>query len=237
MFDIVHMFAKEAGMLNNKNELRTHPMETGERKYLPAAGRDRFLPLYDPFVKLFRGDRARKRLIEKATIQSNDRVLEIGCGTGTLILMIKELHPTVNAFGLDPDPKALNRAKRKSQKAGVEVQLDQGFSDALPYPNESFDLVFSSFMFHHLSKDEKLKTLVEVHRVLKPDGYLFLLDFDGPQPKDSGLSRWIHSRHRLEDNSESKIHALLQEAGFSSPQTIDHGRFLLFRTAYYRNLR
>src|SRR5258708_1611032 len=59
------------------------------RTYLPAAGRDWLLPLYDPFVKLLGGDAARKALLDQAAIRASQRVLDIGCGTGTLVVMIK----------------------------------------------------------------------------------------------------------------------------------------------------
>jgi ubiquinone/menaquinone biosynthesis C-methylase UbiE len=151
------------------------------RVYVPAAGHHWFLPLYDPLVKLLGGDQAMRALLDQAAIRPGHRVLDIGCGTGSLVTLIKRLHPDVDVVGLDPDPKALARGKRKAERAAVSIQLDQGFSDELPYPEASFDRVFSSFMFHHLQPDEKEKTLREVRRVLKPGGSLHLLDFGGPE--------------------------------------------------------
>ena len=84
------------------------------KTYLPAAGHDWLLPLYDSFVKLLGGEAARKTLLDQATMQPSFRLLDIGCGTGTLAILIKRLHPGVDVVGLDPDPKALARAKRKS---------------------------------------------------------------------------------------------------------------------------
>ena len=78
--------------------------------YVPAAGCDLFLPLYDPIVKLLGGDRARKQLVDQAAIRTGNRVLEVGCGTGSLLFTIKYAHPDVEVVGLDPDPKALTRA-------------------------------------------------------------------------------------------------------------------------------
>jgi len=147
-------------------------MEVYRRPYIPAAGLDWALPLYDPMVKLFGGDRARKALLDQAAIQTGHRVLDIGCGTGVLVTLIKRLHSDVDVVGLDPDPKALIRARRKAERAAVQIQLDQGYSDELPYPDASFDRVLSSFMLHHLQADEKESTLREVRRVLKPGGSL-----------------------------------------------------------------
>src|SRR5918994_1732899 len=86
-------------------------MEEIQKTYLPAAGHDWMLPLYDPLVKLLGGDRARRALLDQALIRPGHRILDIGCGTGTLVVLLKCLHPGVEGIGLDPDPKALARAR------------------------------------------------------------------------------------------------------------------------------
>src|SRR5262245_14038956 len=169
-------------------------MSETHRTYLPAAGHDWALPLYDPFVKLLGGDKTRRTLIEEAKLQSGQRVLEIGCGTGSLVVPIKQRYPGVDVVGLDPDPKALARANQKALRANVAIHFDEGFSDGMPYPAASFDRVFSSFMFHHLPLKEKASTLVEVRRVLKPGGRLLLLDFAGSR-RHGFLARLIHASH------------------------------------------
>jgi ubiquinone/menaquinone biosynthesis C-methylase UbiE len=211
-------------------------MSHGERTYLPAAGHDWALPLYDPIVKLLGAEAARAALLDQAALQRADRVLDIGCGTGTLATRIKQLYPDVTVAGLDPDPKALVRARRKAQRAGTSVQFDQGFSDALPYPAASFDRVFSSFMFHHLPADQREKTLREVRRVLAPRGSLHLLDFDRPdQPPARSLAARIHSSKHLRDNSENNILGLMKQAGLVGVKKV-MARTMLFgllRIGYY----
>ncbi len=210
-------------------------MAAPHRTYLPAAGYDWILPLYDPFVKLLGGDRARKALVDQADIRPGHRVLDIGCGTGTLVVLVKRLHPDVEVVGLDPDPRALFSARRKAYRAKVAVQLDRGFSDELPYPEASFDRVFSSFMLHHLQPEEKEGTLREVRRVLKPGGFLHLLDFGGSQAPDEGLlARWLHAHHRVRDNFEGRILTLMSQAGLADPKEIDHRTLLFARIAYYQ---
>jgi ubiquinone/menaquinone biosynthesis C-methylase UbiE len=163
-----------------------------EKAYLPAAGHDWLLPLYDPLVKVLGGNTARRILLDQATVRPGHRVLDIGCGTGTLAMLIKRLHPDVDVVGLDPDPKALARAKRKAERSAVSIRLDQGFSHELPYPEASFDRVFSTFMFHHLMGDEREKTLYEVRRVLTPGGSLHMLDFMGTDASSHGpLARYF----------------------------------------------
>jgi ubiquinone/menaquinone biosynthesis C-methylase UbiE len=126
---------------------------------LPAAGHDLFLPLYDPLVRLLGGERARRELINQARIEDRRRALDIGCGTGTLVMMLKKQFPAVEVAGVDPDEKALRRAKTKATRAGVSLQLDQGFADELPYEDSSFDRVLSSLMFHHLEEQDREKNV------------------------------------------------------------------------------
>src|SRR5262245_34037787 len=166
-------------------------MSETARTYLPAAGRDWALPLYDPFVRLLGGDAARAVLLEQAALQAGHRVLDIGCGTGTLAVLIKHKYPEVEVVGLDPDPKALARAARKARRAALSIQLDRGFADQLPYAEGSFDRVFSSFMLHHVEGDAKAATLREVCRVLKSGARLHLLDFATSHSHSPGrISRW-----------------------------------------------
>ena len=84
-------------------------MSESTRTYLPAAGYDWSLPLYDPIVKLLGGDKARMVLLDHAALRPGYRVLDIGCGTGTLATLIKRFHPDVEVVGIDPDPKAVRR--------------------------------------------------------------------------------------------------------------------------------
>lgn len=210
-------------------------MSETQRTYLPAAGRHWALPLYDPFVKLFGGDSARKLLIDQASLRPGLRILDIGCGTGTMVVMIKRLHPDVSVVALDPDPKALARGRQKAERHSLSIQFDRGFSDELPYPNSSFDRVFSSLMYHHLPSDEKQDTLREVGRVLRAGGSFHLLDFEGPDSHEHGfLAHLLRANPRLQDNAESRILNLLQQAGFTDPKKVGRRRMFFGAVAYYQ---
>jgi ubiquinone/menaquinone biosynthesis C-methylase UbiE len=210
-------------------------MANSRRTYLPAAGRDSLLPLYDLMTKLVGADQARRGLLDQAQIRSGHRVLDVGCGTGSLTIQLKRLNPETDVVGLDPDPKALALAKRKAERAAASIQFDQGFGDELPYPDGSFDRVLSSLMFHHVPTDEKGKTLRAVRRVLKHCGEFHMLDFEGPEKGAHGiLSRLLHSSQRLKDNSESRVLQFMTEAGFAEPKKVGHREMFFGHIAYYR---
>jgi ubiquinone/menaquinone biosynthesis C-methylase UbiE len=203
---------------------------TSAQRFVPAAGHDWLLPFYDPLWRLLGGASHLEAFVQQAELQPGHRVLEIGCGTGNLTLIIKRLHPEVEIVGLDPDPKALARAARKAHRAGVSLQLDQGFSQELKYPDASFDRVFSSFMFHHLDRDTQAATLHEVRRVLQPGGSLHLVDFGGHA--HGRLARLLHSSRALAD--EDQTLALMRQARFASAETLGQRPLLLGGITFYR---
>jgi len=210
-------------------------MDDRSRSFIPAAGHDWLLPLYDPLQRLLGGDAARRELVAQAEIRPGQRVLDIGCGTGSGAVLIKQLHPQAEVVGLDPDPKALARARRKAEQAGVAVRFDQGFADQLPYPAASFDRVVSSFMLHHLDPVEKRRTLAEARRVLVPGGSLHVLDFGGEGRRQDGLlARLLHPAGHLDANYEGRIPALMDEAGFAQPGELGQRGTLFGRIAWYQ---
>jgi ubiquinone/menaquinone biosynthesis C-methylase UbiE len=213
--------------------------EPPRKDFLPAAGHDLFLPLYDPLVSFLGFDRARRELLLQANIKPGQHILDIGCGTGTLAVLLKRQYAAVEVVGLDPDPKALRRAKTKIRRAAVSVQLDQGFADELPYKEESFDRVFSSFMFHHLEGQDREKTVREVLRVLKPGGSFHLLDFVSDHASHGFLHRLVRSHAELKDNTDERILQLMNVAGFTSAEKVREGSmfFGVLRMAYYRATR
>ena len=223
------------------NELASHHplgrIEAGDRRYLPAMGRDWLLPLYDPFTRLIGIESAHRKLADEAALESAERVLEIGCGTGNLALLVKRMQPQLEVVGLDPDPKALARAARKARRAGLPLELDRGFADELPYPAGSFDRVLSSLMVHHLEADLRGPSLRQALRVLRPGGSLHLMDFGGDSHHLHGLARLARGSRTLEDNWDDRIPALMRQAGFVDAAETGHLTKRIGRLTYYRATR
>lgn len=230
------------GLLRSTRPLRGRPLTTNsppaERPYVPAAGRDWLLPFYDPISKLLGTESAHRELVEQAHLLPGQRVLEIGCGTGNLTMLVKRLHPAIDVVGLDPDPKALDRARRKADRQRVSVALDRGYSGDLPYPDGSYDRVLSALMFHHLDRDEKSRTLHQVRRVLRPGGSLHVLDFGGSHDRAGGFfARLFHWSEHLRDNSRETILGLMRDAGFADAGEVAQRPSFFGRMSYYRASR
>jgi ubiquinone/menaquinone biosynthesis C-methylase UbiE len=210
-------------------------MQTTKHDYVPAAGRDWLLPLYDPLLWLSGARRMFDALIEQADIGESHRVLDVGCGTGSLALLVCQRHPRAEIVGVDPDPKALGRARHKAERAKARVRFKQGYAQALPVADASFNRVLSSFMLHHLPRDIKRGMLAEVRRVLAPGGSFHLMDFMPAVQRDDGLlARILHGDGSVRDNGAEQIHALIVEAGFANVEQLGTRKSLFGRVGSFQ---
>ena len=185
-------------------------------RYIPALSFKALTPFFDPFLRWSaRESTFKPKLIEQAGIKENFRVLDLGCGTATLTILVKKSQPSAEVTGIDIDPGVLKIAMEKAAKAGVRINLHIGTSFKLPYSNNFFDRVLSSLVLHHLTTENKILTLKEVLRVLKPDGELHVADFGKPQ----NVLMWLPSvvMRRLEeseDNYKGLLPQMIKNAGF-----------------------
>lgn len=148
--------------------------------YVPALAYHWLTPFYDRVVAVTTREHEVKRaLIVQAAIKPEHVVLDLASGTGTLALWIKQSAPGTSVVGMDADPAMLAVAAAKAKRAGLEIPFDRGLAHDLPYPAGQFDRVVSSLFFHHLSLADKVQTVREVRRVLKPGGELHVADW-GP---------------------------------------------------------
>jgi len=195
-------------------------------KYIPALSYDWLTPFYDTAVRLTTREKVfKKALVEQAKIKANHRVLDLACGTGTLTILIKNTQPQAEVVGIDGDAKILEIAKTKAKEYGVEIGFDEGMSFDLPYEDESFDRVVSSLFFHHLTRENKLKTLGEVKRVLKPQGEFHIADWGLPA---NSLMKFPSYFIKLLDGSETTADSfngllpkLMTDAGFEAVEEIN----------------
>ena len=172
-------------------------------------------PLYDPLTRLMGDIRLKQQLLQASSIGPDHRVLDLGCGTGTFLKMMKAGRPEVHAVGLDGDFQILRIAKRKAAAHSLRIDFDQAFANRLPFGEATFDRVVSCLVFHHMSTDDKRSTFREIHRVLRPAGKMVIADIGPPA---GGITRFasriLQRLERTNDNLEGLLPLFAIEAGF-----------------------
>jgi ubiquinone/menaquinone biosynthesis C-methylase UbiE len=161
----------------------------------------------------------REKVLNLGRVASGESVLDVGCGTGTLAIAAKKrVGVGGSVHGIDASSEMLASAEKKARKAGIEVFFKSGLAEALPFPDAQFNVVLSTVMLHHLPQKARRQCVTEIRRVLKPDGRVLVVDFEGFSDQKRSLLSHFHRPHghvRAQD-----IVALLAEAGL---KTIENG--------------
>ena len=192
--------------------------------YIPALRFKWLTPLYDPLLKwVMREEIFKRKLIQQANIQPKMKVLDLGCGTGTLTLMLKQTHPAAEVTGLDGDEEVLSIARSKAIQSGVDIQWEKGLAYDLPYPDNSFDVVVSSLVIHHLISEDKVRTFQEVCRVLRLGGEFHMVDFGPPRNLyEHALALFDRWLEEAEDNARGRLPGMMQSAGLQQIKETFH---------------
>ncbi|MEA2625099.1 MAG: hypothetical protein QOD06_1144 [Candidatus Binatota bacterium] len=209
--------------------------------YVPALGFRALTRFYDSFLKLFDEEPMRRALVRQAGVRPGHRVLDVGCGTGTLAIRLKQACPDAIVAGIDGDPDVLAIAHRKISQAHVGVELSRALADELPFPPASFDRVVTSLVFHHLPTDTKRRTLARVRECLRPGGELHVADWGEAEDR---LMRFAFLGIQLldgfattSDNVRGRLMPLMSEAGFQSVTETHRARTPFGSFSFYRAVR
>ncbi|MBI3941767.1 MAG: methyltransferase domain-containing protein [Chloroflexi bacterium] len=177
----------------------------------------------------------KRRLIDQAQIGIGYRVLDLGCGTGTLAILIKQMYPEADIGGLDGDPQVLGIARAKTARTGISVGFVRGLAFHLPYPDAAFDRVLSSLVFHHLTTDNKMRTLRECLRVLKSGGELHIADFGKPFNAYTNLVAPVMKKaEEASANVQGLLPQMMLESGFAQVEEPAHYPTLFGGLSLYR---
>ncbi len=154
----------------------------------------RLAKVYDACTEPFNAG-LRHMGLKLAMPRPDQRVLEVGCGTGTNLLHYQQAGSEV--FGIDLSPRMLAQAHRK---LGSRARLHQGDAARLPYPDAVFDLAVAMLTLHEMPRSKRSVVMEEMARVVKAEGQLLLVDFHpGPLqfPRGYGIKPFILMIERL----------------------------------------
>lgn len=161
--------------------------------------------------------------MELAGVAPGDCVLEVGCGTGSLSLAAKrKAGPSGEVFGIDVIPGMIEASQRKAAGANESITFQVGSINAIPFPDNRFDVVMCSFMIFHMADETRRQGIAEIYRVLRPGGRLLVLDLALP---DGALPRTIATRLLGFDSPDMRqLIPPLEDAGFAQVE-YGHARF------------
>ncbi len=189
--------------------------------FTPALGQHWLTPLYDVAIKtLTRESIWRCALTNQVDPREGDRILDVGCGTGTFLTLVANRAPKARLFGIDPDPEVLARARLKAAKAGASIEFIQGFlSEDFVTRLRPLTKVVSSLVLHQVPLAEKLRILSLMRRVLTEGGEAHIADYGA---QTTPLMRWLFrrtvqsldGRENTQPNADGVLPGLMREAGF-----------------------
>ena len=189
------------------------------QSFTPALGRFAPAKFFDYVVALTRERLWRALAAMYVAPQPGDVIADVGCGTGSLALLLSRVEPGARIIGLDPDAEVLAVAQRKAA-ADTAVQWRVGMGDALvdSLGSSSVDTVVSSLVLHQCPLPMKRTVLASMFAVLKPGGKLVIADYGLQRTALMRLAfRIVQLADGKEDtqlNADGALLDLLAEAGF-----------------------
>lgn len=180
---------------------------------------------FDFLTRVFTLGRERKLrqwTLDLANLQAGNVVLDVGSGTGTLLLAAAErVGPSGGLHGIEPSTEMAAHARHKAEAHRVPIEVVQGSADLLPYPAASFDSVFCTLVFHHLPRSMQEGAIREMRRVLRPGGRVVIVDWQRPKSFARAITSplfFVYLLHSLGPSGSPLdvlgIEALMRELGF-----------------------
>ncbi len=196
-------------------------MSQADSIFVPALRFHWLTWIYDPLVSLTTREKVfRKAVVDEIQGYGPESILDLACGTASLTCLLKQRLPETGIFGIDADPQILDRARKKADSLGAAIEFSQGMSFNMPYPDNSFDLVVASLFFHHLTSENKVRTLNEIARVLNRGGRLVVCDWGKPAnvllKVSFSLVRMLDGFEVTRDNYLGHLPKIIEDCGFEN---------------------
>ncbi|MEG4027822.1 MULTISPECIES: methyltransferase domain-containing protein [unclassified Microcoleus] len=163
----------------------------------------------------------RQGLIDAVRVKPR-RIIDLGCGTGSTTLMLKQAFPEAEVVGLDLSPYMLVVADMKAQKAGLNIQWLHGNAESVAFPDASFDLVAASLLFHETPPAVSRAILRESFRLLKVGGQVAILDGNQKTLRQTEWLTDIFEEPYIKSYAAGSLDAWAGAAGFAAVQTHEH---------------
>lgn len=176
------------------------------------------------FLQRIRGVHSvHRRLVSLMKLTCQEEVLDIGCGPGTVLFLLREkCGDSIKLYGIDPSEDMIRIAERKNASRNSGVQFRVGMGERLEFADNKFDWVVSSLVFHHLPHGTKRQVAQEIRRVLKPSGRVLVTDWGRPRNFLGRIIGMMVKRHAFSDeNLQGLVAKIFQEVGFRAVKTID----------------
>ncbi|MEC4986876.1 MAG: methyltransferase domain-containing protein [Oscillatoria sp. PMC 1068.18] len=176
---------------------------------------------YDPitqYVLLPNETWIRQGVIEAVAGQPR-RILDLGCGTGSTTVLLKQAFPDAEVIGLDLSPYMLFMGEIKAQEQGLEIKWVHGKAEATDFPEASFDVVTASLLFHETPPAASKAILREAFRLLKPGGQVIILDGNQKTLRQANWLTEIFEEPYLKDYAANSVEAWMGAANFEVVQT------------------
>jgi ubiquinone/menaquinone biosynthesis C-methylase UbiE len=191
------------------------------QSFTPAAGNPKLTKYYDIVVALVARERRwRSEAIRQLALKAGEVIVDVGCGTGSLAMMMKRHEPGVRVIGVDPDPEVLGIAAQKTRKAGVDIEFFCGMGDmAADLVGAGVaDKTVSSLVLHQCPMPMKRAIIANMFQLLRPGGELVIADF-GLQRNTlmrSGfrIVQWADGKADTQPNADGILPELIEQAGF-----------------------
>jgi ubiquinone/menaquinone biosynthesis C-methylase UbiE len=149
------------------------------------------------------------------------RILDLGCGTGSTTLLLKQAFPEAEVIGLDLSPYMLAAAEAKAKTAGLEIQFIHGNAENTGFKDTSFDLVTASLLFHETPPEVTQIILQEGFRLLSAGGEIIVLDGNQKTLRQVEWLTQIFEEPYIQAYAAENLDAMLGQASFASVRTED----------------